>query len=54
MKKMRRAMPIGVDDFSELITKNYCFVDKTRFIKEILGAIARSPLSPVPAALARR
>ena len=48
MKKMRRAMPIGVDDFSELITKNYCFVDKTRFIREILEGHSKVTLITRP------
>ncbi|WP_297968497.1 AAA family ATPase [uncultured Anaerovibrio sp.] len=47
-KNMRRAMPIGVDDFSELITKNYCFVDKTRFIKEILEGHSKVTLITRP------
>ena len=34
--KHHYVMPIGVDDFSKLIHGNYCFVDKSRFIKEIL------------------
>ena len=45
---MRRAMPIGVDDFSELITKNYCFVDKTRFIREILEGHSKVTLITRP------
>ena len=45
---MRRAMPIGVDDFSELITKNYCFVDKTRFINEILEGHSKVTLITRP------
>ena len=48
MKNMRRAMPIGVDDFSELITKNYCFVDKTRFIQEILDGHSKVTLITRP------
>ncbi|MBQ1808795.1 MAG: AAA family ATPase, partial [Selenomonas sp.] len=48
MKKMRWAMPIGVDDFSELITKNYCFVDKTRFIQEILDGHSKVTLITRP------
>jgi len=31
-----RPMPIGVDDFKELIEKDYYFVDKTRFIRGLL------------------
>lgn len=33
---MRKAMPIGVDDFEDLITSGYYYVDKTMFIKELL------------------
>lgn len=29
-------MPIGVDDFKDIITKEYYYVDKTLFIKELL------------------
>ncbi len=29
--------PVGIDDFKELIDKNYSFVDKTLFIKELDG-----------------
>lgn len=32
----RKALPIGIDDFKELVTKSYYYVDKTLFIKEIL------------------
>lgn len=31
-----RPLPIGIDNFKELIQKNYYYVDKTLFIKEIL------------------
>lgn len=33
---MKKAMPIGVDNFEKLITNNYYYVDKTMFIKELL------------------
>ncbi|MDO4340609.1 MAG: AAA family ATPase [Eubacteriales bacterium] len=33
---MRKAMPIGVDDFEKMITSDYYYVDKTMFIKELL------------------
>ena len=36
MTKEKKNMPIGVDDFAELIQKNYYFVDKTGFIREIM------------------
>ena len=31
-----RPLPIGVDDFEEIITKEYYYVDKTLMIKELL------------------
>ena len=31
-----KPLPIGVDDFSEVILKNYYYIDKTLFIKELL------------------
>lgn len=36
MTTTAKPMPIGVDDFKELIEKDYFFVDKTRFISELL------------------
>lgn len=36
MSNYRQALPIGIDDFKELREKNYFFVDKTLFIKELL------------------
>lgn len=38
METQRKAMPVGVEDFRDLVTKGYHFVDKTRFIKELLDA----------------
>ncbi|MEM7402835.1 MAG: AAA family ATPase, partial [Myxococcota bacterium] len=29
-------MPVGISDFAELVREDYCFVDKTLFIKEFL------------------
>ena len=29
-------LPIGVDNFEHLITRNYYFIDKTWFIKELI------------------
>ncbi|WP_330572306.1 AAA family ATPase [Petralouisia muris] len=31
-----KPLPIGVDDFEEIILKNYYYVDKTLMIKELL------------------
>lgn len=33
---MKKALPIGVDNFQELITNDYYYIDKTNFIKELL------------------
>ncbi len=33
---MKKALPIGVDNFEKLITSDYYYVDKTLFIKELL------------------
>ena len=41
-------MPVGVDDFEEIIAKNYYFVDKTRFIKELLDKQAKVTLITRP------
>ena len=31
-----KALPVGVDDFEKLVTRDYYFVDKTEFIKKLL------------------
>ncbi|MBR2215380.1 MAG: AAA family ATPase [Selenomonadaceae bacterium] len=31
-----KIMPVGIDDFKKLCRENYLFVDKTRFIKELI------------------
>ena len=31
-----KPLPIGVDDFKDIITKEYYYVDKTLFMKELL------------------
>lgn len=33
---MKKALPVGVDNFEKLITEDYYYVDKTLFIKELL------------------
>lgn len=32
----QKALPIGIDDFKKIVTKNYYFVDKTDIIKDLL------------------
>ncbi|MCP5102221.1 MAG: AAA family ATPase, partial [bacterium] len=31
-----KKLPVGVSDFKKIIRDNYCYVDKTLFIKEII------------------
>ena len=31
-----RALPIGIENFKELIDKDYYYVDKTLFIRDVL------------------
>ena len=35
---MKKALPIGVDNFAKLITESYCYIDKTILIKELLNS----------------
>ena len=36
MSKVEK-LPVGISDFKKIIDKNYCYVDKTLFIKEIMA-----------------
>ena len=36
MEIRKKRLPIGVSDFKEIITKNYYYFDKTKFIENIL------------------
>ena len=45
---MKKQLPIGIDDFKEVITQNYYYVDKSLFIKEILDSGAKGTLIPRP------
>ena len=36
MQERKRPMPVGIEDFKKLIQREYYFVDKTRFIRELL------------------
>lgn len=33
---MKKALPVGVDNFERVIKDGYCYIDKTMFIKELL------------------
>ncbi|MBQ1509986.1 MAG: AAA family ATPase, partial [Selenomonadaceae bacterium] len=36
MQERKRPMPVGIEDFKKLIQREYYFVDKTRFIRDLL------------------
>ncbi|MBR3457588.1 MAG: AAA family ATPase, partial [Selenomonadaceae bacterium] len=44
---MKRKMPIGTDDFKDVVEQNY-FVDKTRFIRELLNQHSKVTLITRP------
>lgn len=33
---MKKALPVGIEDFKKIIDKKYYYIDKTLFIKELL------------------
>ena len=39
MEVMKKALPIGVDIFEEIIESGYYYVDKTMMIKELMDLI---------------
>lgn len=43
-----KKLPIGISDFKKLIDKDYYYIDKTLFIKEIIEASAEVILIPRP------
>ena len=43
MQERKRPMPVGIEDFGRLVQGEYYFVDKTRFIQELLDA--RTPVT---------
>ncbi|MCX5924977.1 MAG: AAA family ATPase, partial [Candidatus Dependentiae bacterium] len=45
---MLKALPIGIDDFKELILGDYYFVDKSLFIKDVIESKAKATLIPRP------
>ncbi|MBR4695974.1 MAG: AAA family ATPase, partial [Selenomonadaceae bacterium] len=36
MQERKRPMPVGIEDFKKLVQGDYYFVDKTRFIRDLL------------------
>lgn len=45
---MKKALPIGIDDFKEIVTRNYYYIDKSLFIKETLDNQTKATLIPRP------
>lgn len=45
---MKKALPIGVDNFEKLITERYYYVDKTLYIKELLDLKGKANLFTRP------
>ena len=43
-----RPIPIGIEDFKEIIDKEYCFIDKTLIIKDILDSGSKVTLFTRP------
>ncbi len=48
MKMKKRKLPIGIEDFLDMKTGNYYYVDKTLFIKEIIDSDDKVLLIPRP------
>lgn len=48
MTKQRHPIPIGIDDFKDLIEQNYCFIDKPMFTNAILNGDAKVSLITRP------
>lgn len=40
-----KKIPIGVEDFKEIIEKNYTYIDKTKFIEEFINEGAKVNLN---------
>ena len=45
---MKKKLPIGIDDFKELRTYDYYFIDKSMLIDELLESGAKVTLLPRP------
>lgn len=45
---MKKPIPIGVESYKKIVDKNYYYVDKTLFIKEILDGGAQAILLTRP------
>ncbi len=45
---MKKSLPIGIDNFEDLITKNGYYVDKTSILEELITNISKVKLFPRP------
>ena len=48
MQALKRPMPVGIEDFKDLVTGNYYFIDKTRFIQELIDTQGKVTLITRP------
>ena len=48
MTKELKKIPIGVNNFKEIITDNYYYIDKTLLVKELLDLGSKVTLIPRP------
>ena len=48
MQVLKRPMPVGIEDFKDLVTRNYYFIDKTRFIKGLIDTQGKVALITRP------
>ncbi len=48
MQVLKRPMPVGIEDFKELVASHYYFIDKTRFIKELIDTQGKVTLITRP------
>ncbi len=48
MAAQTKKLPVGISDFREIVTGDYCYVDKTLFIKEVLDKGDKILLLPRP------
>ncbi|MBR4696261.1 MAG: AAA family ATPase, partial [Selenomonadaceae bacterium] len=48
MQERKRPMPVGIEDFKELIQREYYFVDKTHFIRELVDTQGKITLITRP------
>lgn len=37
MEQRKKMLPIGIEDFKEIVTENFYYVDKTRLIRDLLN-----------------